>query len=208
MQQQTATNRWFRITLLVGSIVMLAWMMLPRPGLTQDGDGDNPFPHHAGLVVRMEDGEVHTACVDLGEDGEASGLEVLSMAAQQGDIPPVLLEYDDEHGAAICKVGVDGCDPARNADGECFCQCTLEFGEPCKYWLYWHLVNNEWEYSQQGTSSATVRAGEVEGWAWGQGSTDGGEGNGYGQQPPVIPFDEICVADTQRTIYLPLVGNF
>lgn len=145
----------------------------PLPGLAQ-GSGDM----QAGLVIDFGDGTVHTACVDLGADGQATGEEVLAAAGFD-----VLIEYSPM-GGAVCKIGPQGC----NYPGQpCWCQCL---SSPCVYWAYNHLQNGQWVYSTVGASIYTVRAGDVEGWAWGAGTL------ALGAQPPVRTFAEICAAPT------------
>ena len=144
----------------------------------------NPYPHHAGLVIRFGDGSVYTRCVDLGEDGQATGEEVLRAA---GDLT-IVADYSYGLGAAVCKINHEGCNfPAEH----CFCKCMMSNpDEPCVYWSYWHWIDGQWQYSQLGASSYTVRAGAVEGWQWGAGTTMSA------MQPPAIPFDAICVPPT------------
>lgn len=145
---------------------------------------DTSYPHHAGLVVRYGNGSVTTHCVDLGEDGQASGEEVLRASGLA-----VTAEYSSM-GAAICKIENDGC--SYPAEG-CFCQCTLQPGQTCVYWSYWHLKNNQWQYSQFGTTNYTVHSGEVDGWSWGAGTTSNAVA------PPVYTFNDICAPASTNT---------
>jgi len=164
---------WVGLITLLGSTVLLA-------GSTQAASSS--YPHHAGVVIKFSDGSVQTACVDLGEDGEASGYDVLRAANVS------VVAETSGMGTTICKINQDGCDFPSDP---CFCQCMMNPGEDCIYWAYHHLVNGAWEYSNLGASSYTVESGDVEGWGWGVGAL-----NSSGSQPPVMTFDQICVPPT------------
>ena len=136
-----------------------------------------------GLVVKFGDGSVFTDCIDhtgpgmTGEDVlDASGLAVVK-------------DTSYGLGAAICKIGNDGCDYPH--PDSCFCQCTGE--GPCLYWAYYHLDQQagEWVYSGMGASWNTVQAGDVEGWAWGNGEVGGSD-----VAPPLMTFEELCTPPT------------
>jgi hypothetical protein len=158
---------------LVASVGILAFFGAGDVSLAQD-DGNR-----AGLVVQFGDGSLFTACVELGPAGTATGEEVLQSSGLTA-----LIDYGSGYsGGTVCKIEGEGCDfPAEN----CFCQCTMKPGDPCIYWSYFHLVDGQWRYSPQGASMYEVAPGDVEGWAWGLGSS------GTGVAPPVIPFEEIC----------------
>jgi hypothetical protein len=160
---------------LVVSIVALIFLGTVNPAMAQDGG------NQAGLVIQFGDGSVHTACVDLGSDGQATGEEVLRAAGFETRI-----DFSSGFGGGtVCKIGNEGCNfPAD----KCFCQCTMKPGDPCVYWSYFHSLEGQWRYSSQGLDSYLVRAGDVEGWVWGL-STVGG-----GILPPLISFEEICDA--------------
>jgi hypothetical protein len=163
----------------LAATAVLLWAIAPDFGPIQ---AEEPFPHHAGIVIQFGDGAVLKACVDLGEDGEATGEEVLGASGVS-----VAIEYSGM-GGTVCKINAEGCSfPAE----VCFCQCTLRPGDPCVYWAYYHLVVNQWEYAQLGSTSHTVRSGEVEGWAWGEGMP-----SSSGAMPPVFSFDQICIPPT------------
>ena len=138
-------------------------------------------PSRVGLVVRFGDGSVFTRCIEFDED-QISGLEVLLRSGLS-----VIYEQSGM-GAAVCKIENDGCDfPAES----CFCQCLG--GADCVYWSYWHLKEGVWQYSPVGASGYFVRDGDVEGWAWGPGTT------GSGPEPPVIEFNSICAPPPTAT---------
>ncbi len=162
------------------SLVMLLGVTLLITGSTQAQS--SLYPHHAGVVIKFSDGSVQTACVDLGEDGQASGYDVLRAANVS------LVVETSGMGITICKINQDGCDYPSRA---CFCQCMMNPGEQCIYWSYHHLVNGAWVYSNVGASGYTVHSGDVEGWGWGVGTI-----NSSGSQPPVKTFSEICVPPT------------
>ncbi len=114
-----------------------------------------------GLVIQFGDGTTVHRCID--GDG-LTGYDLLERSGFE------LVASFSGAGAAICKIGGDGC-PANN----CFCE------HPPNYWSYWHLQNGVWAYSPTGADSRSVPAGSVDGWKWGQ-----------GDPPPVIPFEVIC----------------
>jgi energy-coupling factor transport system substrate-specific component len=143
----------------------------------------------AGIVIDFGDGVVHTACVDLGADGQATGEEVLAAAGFD-----ILIEYSPM-GGAVCKIGPQGC----NFPGQpCWCECM---SSPCVYWSYNHLQNGQWLYSTVGASIHMVRAGDVEGWAWGAGTV------AQGAAPPVRTFEQICAPPTATPTWTPWPTN-
>ncbi|MBP1466626.1 hypothetical protein EYB53_013000 [Candidatus Chloroploca sp. M-50] len=146
-------------------------------------------PAQAGLVVRFGDGRVEKACVNLGATGEMTGEQALRASGLT-----TIVAFDPGAGSAVCKIEQVGCNyPAEG----CFCQCTLAPGQQCRYWAYYQWNNNDWVFSQGGSSSRILRDGDVDGWSWGPG------GIGLGVEPPAVPFEEICVPPA--TMYLPLV---
>lgn len=143
----------------------------------------------AGIVIDFGDGVVHTACVDLGADGQATGEEVLAAAGFD-----VLIEYSPM-GGAVCKIGGQGC----NFPGQpCWCQCM---SSPCVYWSYNYLQESQWIYSGLGASTRTVRQGDVEGWAWGAGTV------AQGAAPPLRTFEQICAPPTATPTWTPPPTN-
>ena len=167
------------LALLVTALLMTTTLVF------QPVHAQQPYPHHAGIVIRFGDGHVRTACVDLGDDGQATGEEVLRAAGVS-----VVMEYSGM-GGIVCKIDGEGC---NFPDQPCFCQCTLNPGEPCVYWIYYYLEGGNWQYSGMGATGHTVHSGEVEGWAWGEGTMAGGE-----VKPPVMSFDQICVPPATPT---------
>jgi len=162
-----------KLVLLLSMLVLaLGW----QAGLAQE-------PNRAALVVRFGDGEVATACVSF--DGETiSGVDLLRRSGLT-----VIVDPHSGFGEAICKVSdgehTDGCDyPAQ----ECFCQCQ---SAECVYWAYYHLQDGRWVYSDVGPSNWQVKNGDVEGYAWGPGSREGGSSEA---EPPMMTFDQICDA--------------
>lgn len=147
--------------------------LIPAPAAAQEGQ-----PPRAGLVVDFGNGTVITRCVDLGPSGQATGEQVLRAAGLT-----LTAEYS-AMGAAICSIEGVGCNYPMQP---CWCQCT---SSPCVYWIYYHLVNGQWVYSNLGASSYIVRAGDVEGWVWGAGTFN------QGALPPVRTFAEICAPPT------------
>ncbi len=141
--------------------------------------------HRAGLVIQFGDGNVITACVQFTSD-TVTGAELLRLSGLD-----VIMDPSSGFGEAICKISAgDASDGCNFPLEDCFCHCQ---GVDCEYWAYYHLKNNAWEYSQLGASNWIVRDGDVEGWAWGPGSFGQGPSD---VEPPVIPFDQICIPFT------------
>lgn len=164
----------------------LLWAALLLAATGGTGHGQAPEQSaRAGIVIDFGDGVVHTACVDLGADGQATGEEMLA-----GSGFGVLIEYSPM-GGAVCKIGHQGC---NYPDQPCWCQCM---SSPCVYWAYNYLQGGQWVYSTTGASVRTVRSGDVEGWAWGAGSLT------QGAAPPVRTFEQICAPPTATPTWTP-----
>ncbi|HEX8684549.1 MAG TPA: hypothetical protein VF707_19685 [Ardenticatenaceae bacterium] len=175
---------------LLAAALLLLGLVLPVPRAAGPAQAALQSEQRAGLLVSFGDGPPEKYCVDLGADGQASGEEVLREAGL-----PVRADYSSSFGAGVCQIRDVGCSfPAQS----CFCQCTLNPGEPCRYWGYSHLFGGDWQVSNVGASSYTVRAGGVEGWAWGEATI------GDVAEPPAIPFNEICLAPTATATNTPL----
>lgn len=136
-------------------ICLAYWVIIPA-----QAEGES----HVALVVQFDDSNIVTKCVSFSGD-QITGYDVLErsglgLSAEFGSM-----------GAAICKIGNTGC-PEDN----CWCQFTPT------YWSYWHLVDNNWSYSQLGASLNHVQNGAVEGWRWGK------------ADPPSVnySFEQIC----------------
>jgi hypothetical protein len=122
------------------------------------------LPSRAGLVVRLEDGQAITRCVQFDEPA-ISGQDVLLRSG---------LEVVAD-GQAICDIeGQSGCSAAN-----CFCRCQAS---SCLYWSYWHLVGGDWQSSGVGAGDYQVQDRDVEGWSWGTGAP-----------PPAMTFGRICL---------------
>ena len=157
---------------LVSLIVLLAASTALARGAVAQG------PYKVGLVVRFGDGSVFTDCVEF-TSPEITGEDVLDRSGLS-----VIKDPSYGLGAAVCKIGNNGCNyPTQH----CFCKCTGE--PPCLYWAYYYLDQQEsaWIYSGMGASWHTVQAGDVEGWAWGD-----GEYGGSAVEPPLMTFEELC----------------
>jgi hypothetical protein len=180
---QLARRGWLgrRASGLVASVFILLLLVLSNSTVAQEG-GTN----QAGVVIQFSDGSVHTACVELGPDGQATGEEVLRASGTT-----ILMDYSSGMGVTVCKIGNTGCNFPTE---KCFCQCTMKPGDPCVYWTYFHLLDGQWRYASLGASSYTVRPGDVEGWVWGPGAVGGGT------QPPLIPFEQICSAPSAAMV--------
>ena len=142
------------------SALALIFIADPSSGAAQS-------PNRAALVVIFGDGSTTTRCVSFEED-TITGYELLEQSGFS------FVASFETQGAAICKIEEDGC-PAN----DCFCQ------SPPDYWSYWHLAEDDWVYSYQGSGLYTVEDGIVDGWAWGP-----------GEPPPMVSFDQICMDPT------------
>jgi len=109
--------------------------------------------HHAGLVVDFgSDRPAQSFCIEFTEDW-ISGLDLL----ERSGLP--VITSGGGLGAAVCAIdGVGSSNPAT------YSTC---FGEYPDYWAYYQLEGGTWHMSSLGASSAEVRDGTVEGWAWG-----------------------------------------
>jgi hypothetical protein len=173
-----------RFAPLVGLSALVLFVL--SPGLSQRVAAQEQTPQ-AGLVIQFGEGNLQTACVELGPDGEATGEEVLRAAGFD-----TVIDYTSGFGGGtVCKVDAQGCNFPAEA---CFCQCTMRPGDPCVYWTYFRLIEGQWRYSNLGVSNTTLRPGEVEAWVWGPGGTSAGAA------PPVITFDEICGASSEAAV--------
>jgi hypothetical protein len=127
--------------------------------------------------VRLDDETVETRCVTFTEE-QISGMEVLNRSGLAADV-----EYGSV-GGAVCQIEDTGC-PV----GDCFCQCK---GSDCIYWSYWHLQENNWQYSSIGAAVYQVQDGTIEGWSWGPGAVT------QAIEPPHISFEEVCSARNEN----------
>lgn len=161
-----------KIFLAIFSTTLLFLWLLPDGMLAQD-------INKAALVIRHDDQSVQTACVEFSEP-EINGLELLQNSGfdMQLDVQGL--------GAAVCSIGQTGC-PAD----DCWCQC--KGGGECIYWSYWLRLSGQWQYSQGGASTFTVRDGDVQGWSWGPGAVNAA------LPPPVVSFDEVCTSAVVET---------
>lgn len=159
---------WAPLLIWAAIAPLLLMADAPTQALAQD-------PQRVGLVVRFDDDEVFTQCIEFSQP-EINGCDVL-------DLSSLSLVYGGygSYGQAVCAINDVGCVPPEN----CFCKCA---GVHCEYWAYYHLAGRKWNYSTTGCSSYSVHDGDVEGWAWGSG-TVGGTSE---VEPPVRTFEELC----------------
>jgi len=179
----------------VGLLITLTLLALAVASAAPVGRALAKDTQRVGLVIKFANGNVFTDCIDYtgsgmtGEDVlDASGLSIVKDFSYGG------------LGAAICKIEANGCNyPQVN----CFCKCAGSAS--CKYWSYFHLdqEENEWVYSGMGASGHYVQPGDVEGWAWGAGTTEDSE-----VEPPLISFEELCPAPTATPDHSPPVVEF
>lgn len=133
--------------------------------------------NRAGLVIQHGDGTTFSTCVTFDEPS-ITGLELLRRAGVS-----IIIDSSSGLGAIVCAVDSEGC---RYPDENCFCQCQ---GASCTYWVYWHLIEGEWQYSAIGAADWKVADGSVDGWVWGAGDVSGAE------KPPATSFDAICIPE-------------
>ncbi len=179
--QSTQTLRPGRRASALAASVLLLLFVSVAPLEAQQAE-----TNQAGLVIQFGDGQVHTVCIDLGAEGQASSEKVLQASGLA-----TLIDYNAGLGSTVCKIGGVGCNfPAS----PCFCQCTMKPGDPCVYWTHFHLLDGQWRYSIQAANSFIVRPGDVEGWAWGPGTAQAGT------QPPIFSLEQICGAPPATTL--------
>lgn len=133
--------------------------------------------NQAGLVIVHGDGQLVSRCITFGEE-QISGYELLQRANLDLNVEV------NGIGAAICRIDGEGCSYPQQS---CFCGTE---GDSYRYWSYWQLSASGWQYSNQGATNTQVKAGEVQGWLWGEGA------NNTVAPPPVVTFAEICLPPT------------
>ncbi len=179
--QSTQTLRPGRRASALAASVLLLLFILVAPLEAQQTE-----TNQAGLVIQFGDGQVHTVCVDLGAEGQASSEKVLRASGLA-----TIIDYNSGLGSTVCKIGGAGC---NFPSSQCFCQCTMKPGDPCVYWAHFHLLDGQWRYSTQDANGFIVRPGDIEGWAWGPGTSQAGT------QPPVFSLEQICSAPPTATL--------
>lgn len=152
---------------------LLALMLLAaalRTANAQDGG-------QAGLVIVTGSGDATTYCVDLAPEEVVTGDEFLQRVGVK------IVAEQNAMGSTICSLNGTGCAfPAES----CFCQCA---GNPCTYWSYWRQDEaGVWQYATAGATNTRIKAGIVEGWVWGEGTTKSAK------SPPAVSLGEICKA--------------
>jgi hypothetical protein len=175
-QPSTDSKQPFRIRWLIYLVIILLLPLLPLAGQIQARQSSANL---AGLVVDFGNGSVETACIDLGADGTATGKEVL-------DASGLTIQTARSTGGneAVCKIEDEGCTQPSTS---CFCQCRGS--DDCTYWAYYYREAGAWTYDSSSPETHTVRAGDVEGWSWGEGVI-----RRSGTPPPAYTFEEICAA--------------
>lgn len=139
---------------------------------------------HAGLVVETPDG-TRTYCVAFTEAEQRDGFDGIELLQRAG-LTLVLGGTRDT--AAVCRIGDLGCvDP-----GDCFCQCRVASDQSCQFWGYYTLDGNRWTFSQTSASLRRLKAGDVDGWRFGNHA--GGAG-----VPPAVPSQRCANAPAATT---------
>jgi hypothetical protein len=109
-------------------------------------------------------------CVAIGTR-TVSGLDVVELAAKQYG-----LDYRLGYGGkAVCRLAGVGVDSAECLEG------TTDF------WGYWRGAGSSWSWSALGAAETSVGPGDVEGWAWGAGTTGATH-----RQPPPTTYASVC----------------
>jgi hypothetical protein len=148
----------------IAALAILALLVPASSGQAQQ-------QHHASLVLQFVDGHVQTYCIAFTEQS-ISGLDMLLKTGL-----PVQVQSYGGAGTEICKIGEDGCNYPEQL---CACQ---SYGPGGKYWSYHHLKSGKWQSSGTAADHYSVHDGDVEGWAWSDGS------------PPVLTtFAQVCAA--------------
>lgn len=140
-------------------------------------------PNRAALVIQPADGTLIERCIAF-DEVEVTGEELLRRSGL-----PVVLDFSFGMGAAVCKIGDDGCDLSQGE--ECFCQCR---GLDCQYWAYFTGDDEGgWQYLGVGATGHLVGDGSMVGWRWVTGSSLDEED---ASPPPSRRFEEVCTEDT------------
>lgn len=126
--------------------------------------------NRAGLIVDFSNGTIIASCVEFTE------FEITSAEMLRRDGLHVVTRSTPGIGEDVCKIADVGCDNP----GDCFCEGEDSSGN---YWSHWYWDAGEWQYAGMGDGSSMVSDGAIEGWVWGDEST----------QPPAIDYDQLCV---------------
>lgn len=161
----------------------LAWIMIWLICVTSVAQVNAQPVQRAGLIVRYGDGSTATACVTFTEP-QINGVDLL----QRSGLPLVVQQMG--LGAAVCKIGNEGCDYPRTG-----CFCGRENGRAV-YWAFStrRAGSADWEYAPLGAGSVTVQDGDIHGWAWGVGDANSGA------QPPLLSLETICAVPAAATV--------
>jgi hypothetical protein len=159
---------------------LLAWIV--GVGQSATTAQAQPGANQAGVVIRHGDGRVVTACVSFDEP-QITGIQLLQRSGLDLNVEA------SSTGAGVCRLDGEGCSVPQQS---CFCQCE---GATCNYWSYWQLHAEGWQYSNFGASGSEIKPGQVDGWAWGAGATEGTNG-----KPPALTFADVCTASTPTGI--------
>lgn len=144
-----------RVWLLLSLAALLIGLQL-RPAPTQAQD--EIALHHAGLVVRDEQGRMTYAWVPFTGE-EINGITLL----EQSGIPVVTVGFGGL-GEAVCSIGGQGCGVS-----ECQRNVCQGSGANSPYWQYFKQDPDDpatWSWQPLGASASNVRDGEVFGWSW------------------------------------------
>ncbi|MCJ7621651.1 MAG: hypothetical protein MUP64_15680, partial [Anaerolineae bacterium] len=107
-----------------GQFLVMGMLCIVVARVAHTGQALAQGAEQVGLVVKFGDGSVFTDCIDYTGPG-MTGEDVLD-----GSGLSTVKEIYPGLGAAICKIGNDGCDYPE--PDSCFCECTGE--PPCQYW--------------------------------------------------------------------------
>jgi hypothetical protein len=131
-------------------LIMFAALLGGLNGQAQEGE------HHAGLVIRDQQGELSYAYVAFSEP-EISGLELLKRSGAA-----VVTVGFGGLGEGVCSIQNAGCDVTE-------CQRRLCQGPRADdpFWQsFRQQAPGDWRTHMLGASAARVKDGEIHGWSW------------------------------------------
>lgn len=145
-------SRWTLTVSVLVVAVLVGWMPGGLIGLAQEEAGE----HHAGLVIRDQQGELSYAYVAFSEP-EISGMELLKRSGAA-----VVTVGFGGLGEAVCSIQQEGC-----AVDECQRRVCQGPRADDPFWQsFQQTAPGEWRAQVLGASSARVRDGEIHGWSW------------------------------------------
>lgn len=140
-----------RVRAIVVGAIALALALLAFPGVNAQ-----ETVHHAGLVIRYDDGATTYAVVPFEED-DISGMELL----RRSGVSLVSIEFGGL-GEGVCSIGETGCSVA-----DCRSRMCQSASRDSPYWRYFRQVApGDWTALPLGASNTRVEDGQIDGWSW------------------------------------------